>query len=169
MFEIKELLPENFSSQSKVWIYQSSRLFSMQEAFTLEDMFQNFLNSWQSHGASVKGYANLFFGRFIILMADESQTTVGGCSTDSSVRLIKQVEEIFNVNMFDRQQLAFYIKDKIEILPYSQLQYAYNNNFINNETLFFNNLVSTKKDLEEKWISPLYKTWLASKINAMVN
>ena len=81
----------------------------------------------------------------------------------------KQIEENFKVNMFERQQLAFYIKDKIEILPYSQLQYAYNNNFINNETLFFNNLVATKRELEEKWISPLYKTWLASKINAMVN
>lgn len=169
MFDIKNSLPQNFSEDSKVWIYQSSRLFSMEEAFTLEDMFTNFLNSWQSHGAPVKGYANLFFGRFIILMADETITTVGGCSTDSSVRLIKQIEENFKVNMFERQQLAFYIKDKIEILPYSQLQYAYNNNFINNETLFFNNLVATKRELEEKWISPLYKTWLASKINAMVN
>lgn len=169
MFDIKESLPKDFNDNSKVWIYQSSRLFTMQEAFTLEDMFSNFLQNWKSHGARVKGFANLYFGRFIVLMADETNVTVGGCSTDSSVRLIKQIEETFNVNMFDRQQLAFYIKDKIEILPFSQLQYAFNNNFINKETLFFNSIVNTKKDLEENWITPIYKTWLVNRINALVN
>ena len=169
MFDIKNNLPIDFNDNSKVWIYQSSRLFSIQEAFEIEDLMSNFVTNWKSHGAAVKGFANLFFGRFVLLMADETNVTVGGCSTDSSVHLIKQIEATFKVNMFDRQQLAFYIKDKIEILPYSQLQYAYNNNFINNETLFFNNLVSTKKEVEDKWITPVYKTWLASKINVMVN
>ena len=169
MFDIKNNLPIDFNDNSKVWIYQSSRLFSIQEAFEIEDLMSNFVTNWKSHGAAVKGFANLFFGRFVLLMADETNVTVGGCSTDSSVHLIKQIESTFKVNMFDRQQLAFYIKDKIEILPYSQLQYAYNNNFINNETLFFNNLVSTKKEVEDKWITPIYKSWLASKIVALVN
>lgn len=169
MFDIKNNLPIDFNDNSKVWIYQSSRLFSIQEAFEIEDLMSNFVTNWKSHGAAVKGFANLFFGRFVLLMADETNVTVGGCSTDSSVHLIKQIEATFKVNMFDRQQLAFYIKDKIEILPYSQLQYAYNNNFINNETLFFNNLVSTKKEVEDKWITPIYKSWLASKIVALVN
>jgi len=169
MFDIKNNLPIDFNDNSKVWIYQSSRLFSIQEAFEIEDLMSNFITNWKSHGAAVKGFANLFFGRFVLLMADETNVTVGGCSTDSSVHLIKQIESTFKVNMFDRQQLAFYIKDKIEILPYSQLQYAYNNNFINNETLFFNNLVSTKKEVEDKWITPIYKSWLASKIVALVN
>ena len=34
-----------------------------------------------------------FFGfRFIIIMADESRVQVGGCSTDSSVRLVTAIE-----------------------------------------------------------------------------
>jgi hypothetical protein len=49
----------------------------------------------------------LFFGQFIILMADEKATGVSGCSTDSSVRLIKDIEQRFGVNMFDRTTLAF--------------------------------------------------------------
>ena len=31
--EYKSLLPADFAENSKVWIYQSSRLFNMQEAF----------------------------------------------------------------------------------------------------------------------------------------
>src|SRR5258705_9284465 len=98
----KELIPADFASDSKVWIYQSSRLFSMPEALQIEELLQNFVAGWQSHGVPVKGHGNLLFGQFIVLMADERATGVSGCSTDSSVRLIKTVEQTFQVNMFDR-------------------------------------------------------------------
>ena len=90
-------LPEDFDPSSKVWIYQSSRLFQISEALEMEEMLNNFVKSWESHGAPVKGYANLFFGRFIVLMADESEDKICGRSADSSVRLIKDIATHFNV------------------------------------------------------------------------
>ena len=169
MIDFKEHIPENFADSSRVWIYQSSRLFLMSEAFEMEDMLNSFVNSWKSHGDEVKGYANLFFGQFIVIMADESATGVSGCSTDSSVRLIKEIEQKFNVQLFERQTLAFIVKDKIQLLPLSQLSYAVENNFINGDTLYFNNLVQTKKELVEKWIIPAKDSWLAKKLNAIVS
>lgn len=164
MFNYQDNLPKDFHPNSRVWIYQSSRIFSMTEAFELEDLFADFVQNWKSHGAAVKGYANLFFGRFIVLMADETEATVSGCSTDSSVKLIKTIEQTYKVDMFNRQNLAFVIKDKIEVLPLAQLNYALQNGFITSETLYFNNLVNTKKDLETKWLCPLKESWLAQKM-----
>lgn len=160
----QQLLPANFADSSRVWIYQSSRPFGISEAIQLEDMLNNFTGSWLSHGAPVKAYGNLFFGRFIVLMADESATTVGGCSTDSSVRFIKEVEARFSVSLFDRQMLSFIVKDKIENLPLSQLQYAIDNGFLNADTIYFNNLVATKKELESNWMITLKESWLARKV-----
>ena len=99
-FNYRELLPEEFDASSRVWIYQSSRLFSITEAFQIEDMLSEFIDSWNSHGAPVTGYANLFFGQFILLMADERASMISGCSTDSSVRLIKEMETRFQVQLF---------------------------------------------------------------------
>ena len=161
----EHILPTNFDDHSKVWIYQSSRRFAMSEALEMEEMMQEFVEGWNSHGTPVKGYANLLFGQFVILMADETATGVSGCSTDSSVHLIKKIEQTFKVNMFDRLNLAFIIKDKIELLPLAQLNYALENNFITRETLYFNNLVSTKKDLLQKWIVPAKESWLANKLS----
>lgn len=158
------LLPKDFAPSSRVWIYQSSRLFSMPEALQVEDLLNNFIASWNSHGSPVKGYANLFFGQFIMLMADEQATGVSGCSTDSSVHLIKQVEQLFHVNMFDRQSLAFVIKDKVQLLPMQQLQYAITNEFVTGDTLYFNNLVLTKSELESNWIIPVQNSWLAKRL-----
>jgi hypothetical protein len=162
-FNISEHLPEDFASNSRVWIYQSNRIFFMQEALEIEPMLQQFVQEWKSHGTPVKGYANLFFGRFIILMADENATGVSGCSTDSSVRLIKEIEKKFAVNMFDRQMLTFYIKDKVDQLPLSQLNYGIENGFIKPDTLYFNNTILTKNALENNWITAVKNTWLAGK------
>lgn len=162
--DFKEHLPAGFNDQSRVWIYQSSRLFFMSEAFEMEKMLEDFVSNWKSHADEVKGYANLFFGQFIVLMADETATGVSGCSTDSSVRLIKAIEEKFKVNLFDRQNLAFVVKDKIQLLPLSQLQYAVQNNFITADTLYFNNTVLSKKELEDNWIIPVQQSWLGKRI-----
>ena len=97
-------------------------------------------------------------------MADETATGVSGCSTDSSVRLIKSIEQKFNVQMFDRQNLAFVVKDKIQLLPLNQLGYAVENNFINADTLYFNNTVLTKKELLDKWLIPVKESWLAKRL-----
>ena len=166
--EYKSLLNKNFSSDSRVWIYQSNRLFTINEALHIEEMLNDFTSKWLSHGTPVKGAGYLFFGQFIILMADEKATGVSGCSTDSSVRLIKDIEQRFSVNMFDRTTLAFVVKDKIQLLPLSQLQYAFNNGFINSHTLYFNNLVQTKEELENKWIIPMKDSWLSKKITVNV-
>jgi hypothetical protein len=163
--DFTEHLPEDFSDTSRVWIYQSSRLFFISEALEMEDMLNDFAAGWKSHGAPVKGFANLFFGRFIVLMADETATGVSGCSTDSSVHLIKAIEEKYKVQMFDRQNLAFIVKDKIEVIPLSQLEYAVENNFINADTLYFNNTVLSKKEMIEKWIIPVKESWLAKRVN----
>jgi len=163
-FDLSEHIPADFSDDSRVWIYQSSRLFFISEALEMETMLHDFANNWKSHGRDVKGYANLFFGQFIVIMADETATGVSGCSTDSSVRLIKDIEQKFKVNMFDRQQLAFLVKEKVERIPLSQVSYALENGLITGDTLYFDNTVLTKKDLLEKWIAPVRETWLGKKI-----
>ena len=163
--DITEHIPNDFADTSRVWIYQSSRLFFISEALEMEDMLNDFAANWKSHGTPVKGFANLFFGRFIVLMADETATGVSGCSTDSSVHLIKSIEEKYKVQLFDRQNLAFVVKDKIQLLPLSQLEYAVENNFINADTLYFNNTVLSKKEMIEKWIIPVKESWLAKRAN----
>lgn len=158
------MLPAGFAGDSRVWIYQASRLFTMQEVLQVEVLLNDFTENWKSHGTPVKGYGNVLFGQFIVLMADENATGVSGCSTDSSVRLIKQVEEIFKVNMFDRQMLAFLVKEKIQLLPLAQIQYAVDNQFITADTVYFNNLVQTKDELEQNWMVPVKDSWLKNRI-----
>ena len=171
-----ELLPEDFAGDSRVWVYQSPRLFFLSEALQIEEMLEAFVRDWKSHGTPVKGYANLFYGQFIVLMADEHATGVSGCSTDSSVHLIKEIEKQFGVNLFDRLMLAFRVDAKVgpsdnppaaarkvQMVPLSQLPHALANGNIDGDTLYFNNTVQTKAELENKWLIPLKDSWLGER------
>ena len=159
----QELIPENFSHDSRVWIYQSNRQFTLAETLQIDELLENFATTWKSHGTDVKGFAKVLFGQFIILMADETATGVSCCSTDSSVRLIKNIEQDFNINLFDRQTLAFVIKERIQLYPLDKLNYAIENDLISPDTLYFNNTIQTKQELIGHWIIPVKNSWLATR------
>ncbi len=160
----QDLIPEDFDNNSRVWIYQSNRMFTIREALQLEETLENFTKEWNSHGSPVKGFANLFFGQFIIIMADETHVKLGGCSTDFSLRFIKNIEEDYNVQLLDRQTLAFIIKEKVQLVPLAHVNYSIQNDFITPDTLYFNNTILTKKDLLTNWIIPVKDSWLAARI-----
>ena len=56
--EFQSHIPKDFNNSSRVWIYQSSRLFLISEALEMEDMLNNFAANWKSHGAAVNGFAD---------------------------------------------------------------------------------------------------------------
>jgi hypothetical protein len=163
-FEYKHLLPAGFDDASRVWVFQASRLFTVSEALQIEDILNDLVKNWKAHGTPVKGYANLFFGQFIILMADETAAGVSGCSIDSVTRIVQEIEKQTGVEMFNWQNLAFVVKDAVQIIPRQQFSYAFENNFISADTLFFNNVVATKKELENNWMVPVAESWLKTKI-----
>ena len=158
------LLPNDFHPGSRVWIYQSDRSFTEPEQMEIDELLLQFTNSWTSHGAKVKGFGKLFFNQFIVLLADETVSGVSGCSTDSSVRLIKEIENRYNADLFNRQNLAFFTGENIIQIPLSKLNEAISDKLINTETCYFNNVVLSKKELEDKWIVPLKNSWLQNKV-----
>ena len=97
-------------------------------------------------------------------MADETASGVSGCSTDSSVRLIKNIEKDFQVDMFDRQMLAFVVNERIQMIPLSQVNHLLEEGVITANTLYFNNTILTKKELLKSWIIPVKKSWLAKRV-----
>lgn len=160
---LTEIIPYDFSPDSRVWVYQSNRAFIEKEQIEINEQLFQFYSQWAAHGAPVKGWAKIVYGQFIVIMADESATTVSGCSTDASVRVIKSIERQYDVNLFDRTSITFLRKDKAEMLPMHQIQYALDKGFITADTPVFNNVVYTKQELLDLWLVPIRNSWLAQR------
>jgi hypothetical protein len=156
-------LPAGFDPSSRVWIYQGHRPFTVEEARQIRALLESFIQSWVSHGTPVKGFAGIAYDQFVILMADETASGVSGCSTDSSVHLIKQIEQQTDVRLFDRVNLAFYVDGQVRLIPMTRLPEALNSGEITPHTLYFNNTIQTKEEFESKWLIPLKNSWLGAK------
>ena len=161
---ISAFLPIGFPDTSRVWIYQSSRPLSENQVTEIDEQLHQFYTQWLSHGTPVKGWAKVLYGRFIVVLADESASGVSGCSTDGMVRLIQSLERQYSIQLFDRLTLTFWVKEKPETLPLGQVQYALDKGFITGDTLLFNNTVANKAELRERWLTPLKDSWLAGRL-----
>lgn len=154
---------ENFSPDSRVWIYQSNRPFGNQELKEIEEQLQQFHEQWISHNRPVKGWAGVLFNQFVVIVGDDTMDRLCGSAVDNSIRLIKSMERQYNISLLDRMLLAFLIEDKIQILPVNQFPHAFNSGKIMPETLYFNNAVTTKSEMENNWLVEVKNSWLGKR------
>jgi hypothetical protein len=153
---IKNLLPSN----SRVWVYQSVRKLTSDEVKDIEVKIKQFVSSWTSHKEGVAGHGSLLYDRFVVLMANEDETGVSGCSLDSSVHFIKSIEKESGTNFFDRWNIAY--KKDAEVLSCSLTEFGelVQSGEVNDDTIVFNNLVQSKNEFETKWQIPYKESWL---------
>lgn len=161
---------QQMPDDSKVWIYQANRQLTLEEIGEMEQLIEGFVEKWEAHKQSVKGFGGIFYKRFIVLMADESVAEVSGCSIDGSVRLIKEIEQAFDLNFFDRLKITYKITNQlVGSFALSQINDLWEKSSINEDTIVFNNLVQTKGEFETKWEIPLKDSWLFQKISINQN
>lgn len=149
------------SQNSRVWIYQSNRLFSNTEKLQIEEILNDFTAQWQAHGHQLAAYSEVRYDRFIILMVDESIAGATGCSIDKSVKLMQQIEQEFHVNLFDRFNVAFYQGEDIITRNRTEFEKLIQDGEITEDTIVFNNLVQTKQELDNNWKLPFKNSWHA--------
>ncbi|MBL6447512.1 hypothetical protein JMN32_14435 [Fulvivirga sp. 29W222] len=151
---------ENMPDDARVWIYQANRKLANTEVVSVNDAGVNFFEEWAAHGAPLKSSFKIFHNQFLVISADENFNKASGCSIDSSVGFVKQIEQQLGINFFDRTKIAFIFNEEVYLESLSNLKTSVAEGKIDESTLTFNNLVSNKSELETSWIVPAKSTWL---------
>ncbi|WP_293297758.1 ABC transporter ATPase [Pedobacter sp. UBA4863] len=148
-----------FSPQSKVWIYQSNRKFNGTEATEIQRILNDFVVQWTAHGNHLNAKAEIFYNYFIVLTVDEGVANATGCSIDSSVRAIKEIERQYNLDLFDRFNMAYKIGNEVHVATKEDFETLITIKKIDLNTTVFNNLVPTLADFQQKWEVKLEDSW----------
>lgn len=148
-------LPQN----SRVWIYQSDREFTEEEIGFIASSTKDFIERWTRHGEDLKGSFVIKYDHFLVLAVDEGFNNVSGCSIDASVHFIQELEERLNVDMMNKMNISFKVNDNINIVGMSDFKRYAKENKITTETVVFNNMVSSKDELETSWEVPAGQSW----------
>ncbi|RFZ85824.1 ABC transporter ATPase [Mucilaginibacter terrenus] len=148
-----------FSSHSRVWIYQSDRKLTDAEVIDAQVLLDNFTRDWTAHNNQLKAKGEVKYNRFFILVVDESQAGASGCSIDKSVRFMKEVEQHFGINLFDRFNLAYRSGSEVLSVPRKQFEALLKEGVITRDTIVYNNLAQNLTELQTKWEVPFKDSW----------
>jgi len=160
------LIPfENMPDHSRVWIYQADRKLNALEIKQLGDQTVPFLEQWAAHGAALKASYTVLHDQFLVISVDEGYNSASGCSIDSSVHFVQSQEQLLGVNFFDRSKVAFVRNDEVFLESVQNLKSKANSGSITSDVLTFDNLVTNKKEFDERWCVPAKDTWLARYFN----
>ncbi|MEX0968251.1 MAG: ABC transporter ATPase [Bacteroidia bacterium] len=143
----------------KLWIYQADRKFTDDEATAIAQKLRKFTANWAAHGQALKAQAAVMHNLFILLQVDEARAKASGCSIDSSVALMREIESEYHVNLFDRQQVAYKQNDEVHTTTLQELPQLFSTGKLTENTLVFNNLIQTPNELERSWAVPLKESW----------
>jgi hypothetical protein len=155
----------NISEQSRVWIYQADRILNPQEAKLIQQKLNNFTSQWLAHGQELSAMGEIRYNQFIILSVDEQQVGATGCSIDKSVKVMKEIEQEFSINLFDRFIIAYREGNDIKTCSRKEFEELLSLGQITSETVVFNNMVSSRKELIDKWEIPMKSSWHAQVFN----
>lgn len=151
---------ETLPDHSRIWIYQANRKLNDQEKQFADQALKEFCEGWAAHQVQLKTSYSIENDQFIILATDEDYHQPSGCSIDSSVRALKDIQNQLGVDFFDRSKVAFFISDAVVTHPLAKLKGIFESGELNAATLTFDNLVPSRGELSRRWKTPVEKTWL---------
>ena len=145
--------------ESRVWVFQSDRILTTEEQNAMDGHLKNFVSQWSTHGAQMHASHSFLHNCFVVIAADEQRQEASGCSIDSFTTLFKKYGEQFNLSFFDRFSIAHKSNTDVIVSSLDEFKASIKGGSITRSTIVFNNLISSKKDLLNKWELPLHESW----------
>jgi hypothetical protein len=99
-------------------------------------------------------------GQILVLAVDESGLGASGCSIDSSVRTLRELETQLEVNLTDQGKITLKnAAGELKVLPALGLKSRVEAGELTSEQEVINPLIKTKADLHQLWL-PVRNSWL---------
>ena len=150
---------DNLPDNSRVWIYQSNRVFSKTELDSISRDLSEFLSGWTAHNQNLEAGYEIPYNRFIVLGVNQQITQASGCSIDASVRFIQDLEARYEITLLDKMNVTFKQGDFLSYKPLNEFVKLAKEKSVSKDTIVFNNLVDTKSDYRLFWEVPARDSW----------
>lgn len=145
----------------RIWIYTLSKQLPEEQITELKQRCQNFVSTWTAHEVSLDASFELYKNRLLIFKVNEANYNASGCSIDKQVRLVKELEQQFSMELLNRLLVAYEEGTDVAVVKTSEIAGLLNDGSINENTLVFDNTISQSTDLATNWKKPLKETYLS--------
>ena len=149
---------QSLKKNSKVWVFQSLDYIDDHVVEEIKEKISLFLNEWKSHQRDFESSFEIRYNTFIIVAADESNL-VSGCSIDSLINFIKDLENSYELQLLDKLHVKYIENGKIITQHLNQFKIHCQSLGKEDNLIVFNNLVKDINDLENNWQVDIKNSW----------
>jgi len=149
-------LPDN----ARLWVYASATRLTVDQEQYIAAVLGEFLAQWKAHGSELAAGFAIEHNRFVVIAVNEHAQVATGCSIDSSVHVMKQVEQELGLSLFDRMQIAYRDGEEVVSLPWPSFEEKLTSGHFSAETRIFDTSVTTLGAWQQAGEVPVKNSWI---------
>ncbi|KPH12034.1 hypothetical protein [Chryseobacterium sp. ERMR1:04] len=146
----------------RVIIYPASRPFTTKEAKTITEKLYDFLANWAAHGKPLSSSFKIEKNQFIVVCVDEEKEMASGCSIDALGKIMREIDEEYQLGLFDRMKASFVENGEIKTLKLIDFKTKLRNGELSRDIEVFDFSKNTYLDFLGHFLLPIDKSWAAS-------
>jgi hypothetical protein len=92
---------EKLPPEARLWLFGSDRALAQDEADRLMETLNRFIGRWTAHSAELTAAFTFLEDRFVLVAVDESRVAASGCSIDTLIHQLEDLERTLGVRLLD--------------------------------------------------------------------
>jgi hypothetical protein len=144
----------------KLWVYPSSRKFYEQEIQGLKERIEIFLNQWSEENESFNCAYELKYNRFIIITVDDTEKAITTKAHNNLAAFIVSLEKHYEITLLDKINVCYKQGEFVQYKDLIEFKKMMKNNGVSAKTIVFDNMITTKEELETNWEINILDSWL---------
>ncbi|MBQ0152267.1 MAG: hypothetical protein KBS61_05170 [Chryseobacterium sp.] len=150
------------TSDYRVIIYPASRPLATKEAKVITEKLYDFLATWAAHGKPLSSSFKIEKNQFIIICVDEEQEVASGCSIDSLGKVMKEIDEEFQLGLFDRMKASFVENGEVKTLKLIDFKNKIRNGELTKDIEVFDFSKNTYLEFLSNFLLPFGRSWAST-------
>ncbi len=143
----------------RVIIYPASRPFSPKESKVIAEKLYDFLATWAAHGKPLSSSFKIEKNQFIIVCVDEEKEAASGCSIDSLSGIMRELDQEFNLGLFDRMKASFVEDGEVKTMKLQEFRKGLKEGSISQDIEVFDFSKNSYIAFLSDFLLPLNKSW----------
>ncbi|MDN3606031.1 hypothetical protein [Kaistella yonginensis] len=149
----------------RVIIYPASRTFTPKESKVITEKLFDFLATWAAHGKPLSSSFKIEKNQFIVVCVDEDKEAASGCSVDALGGVMKEIEQEFQLGLFDRMKATFVENGEVRTLKLQDFRNGLKNGDISKNIEVYDFSKNTYVAFLSDFLLPLRRSWAGIYIN----
>jgi hypothetical protein len=150
---------ERFPEKAKTYVFQAGKTIHPERIKIINQKLSGFLKNWRAHGIPLNPEYLWIENAVLVIIADETNQQVTGCSQDELMKFLKAIATEFHLEFFNRFIVTIIDNNRLQFTNLHELNELNQKGMINENTLLINPMVKNKEELLTMLICPLKESW----------